>query len=76
MKFRIKQKKVSQKDGTKGKLKWKNKAKNMYKYGYKVKEATEEHIRWTGMKHFEHKIVTLPLSVKQKVQPRGFFCSN
>lgn len=29
----------------------------MYKYEYKVKEATEEDTGWTEMKHFEHKIM-------------------
>lgn len=49
----------------------------MYKYEYKVKEATKEHIRWTGMKHFEHKIMLQYLFLwNTKFNQEGFFCSN
>lgn len=49
----------------------------MYKYGYKVKEATEEHIIWTGMKHFEHKIM-LPylFLLNKKFNQEGFFAAT
>lgn len=49
----------------------------MYKYKYKVKEATEEHIRWTGMEHFENKIMLQYLYLwNKKFNQEGFFAAT
>lgn len=47
----------------------------------KEDEATEELIRWTGMKHFERKYMThtVPLSWSQmfhEIKERGFFAAS
>lgn len=45
----------------------------MYKYKYEVREATGEHVRWTGMKHFERKIMLQYLFLwNKKFNQEGF----